>query len=683
MKKLLTFLLLSVLLFLAAPAFAVTRYVAKTGSDANSCAASTSTSTPKLTIAAGLACMAAGDTVQIRTGEYAEIIKTSTQTIAAGTSWANAVTIMAYPGETVTIKPTGTPYAVVEMLGSTHKYIIFDGLIFDALNVTNYVVNAGGTAGHNRWINCEFKNSDRSSVLVGRDSHFNEFINNKIHDGGSALTGANCCGYGIYLQGSDTLVEGNEVYNHTGYGIHNYSGYTNGSHRNKIRKNFVHDNTTDSGATASAGILIGSGDGNIAEFNIVKGHPYGIMVGFNGATNSKVYHNTVYGATTAGVRVRASSSSTTIQNNILYNNVTAVSLESGATATQTTNRTSDPLYINPSGNDFGLQASSAAIDAGTAISGYPYNGAAPDQGAFETFTCTAVVPDTASDNTMVLTCTNNVATPLLPAASCTGFTARKNAADNAVTACTRTGDGQMTITLTSSYLSTDTADWSYSTSTGNVSNSALIGKLFNQRLNGVTNLSATNQVGASAPVLTQVAYRFECYGGTEAAPDCVKPLNTGISVPSNACLRWRAQVTSTVADADPTGFAAFAQKNGSGGYTAVPNGPTALAGLSYATGTGNMPPELIAGATTEHLAGANAFVPGGVMLSAAETPVIALGANKDTELVFTLCTGSGHTDGDYFDLRAYRAGGVALGAYTVTGRITIDTDGYVSQWGAP
>lgn len=682
MKTLLAFLLLGVLLFLAVPAFAVTRYVAKTGSDANTCAQSTSTSTPKLTIAAGLACMSAGDTVQIRTGEYAEIIKTSTQTMAAGTYWSNPVTIMAYPGETVTIKPTGTPYAVVEMLGSTHKYIIFDRLIFDALNVTNYVINAGGTAGYNRWINCEMKNSDRSSVIVGKDSHFNEFINNKIHDGGVARTGENCCGYGIYVQGSDTLIEGNEIYNHTGYGIHNYSGFANGSHRNKIRKNFVHDNATDSGASNSAGILIGSGDGNVAEFNIVKGHPYGLMVGFNSATNSKVYHNTVYGATIAGVRVRASSSSTTIQNNILYNNVTAVSLESGATATQTTNRTTDPTYVNPAANDFGLQAASAAIDAGTAISGYPYNGAAPDQGAFDTFTCTAVVPDTATDNTMVITCDNNQAPPLLPAANCAGFTARKNAVNNPVDACARTADSKITLTVANGYLNTDTGDWSYSTGTGNVSNSALIGNSLNQRLNAVTNLSATNLVGASTPVLTQVSYRFERSGGTEATPDFKGALNTGITIPPGACVRWRPLLSNTVANFGTSGFTVYSQKNGSGGYAAVPNGPTATASLSFVTGTGRTFPELPSVATTDQMSGAGTFVPGSVILSASETPNIPLAAGEDTELAFGLCAGVGHVDGDYFDLRTYSAGGVALSAYTQTGRITINSAAYTAQFGA-
>ena len=42
----------------------------------------------------------------------------------------------------------------------------------------------------------------------------------------------------------------------------------------------------------------------------------------------------------------------------------------------------DPLFVNPSTNDFHLQANSPAIDAGIDV-GLPYVGAAPDLGAFE------------------------------------------------------------------------------------------------------------------------------------------------------------------------------------------------------------------------------------------------------------------------------------------------------------
>jgi hypothetical protein len=42
----------------------------------------------------------------------------------------------------------------------------------------------------------------------------------------------------------------------------------------------------------------------------------------------------------------------------------------------------NPGFLNPSGNDYNLSSSSIAIDAGMAV-GIPYNGTAPDMGALE------------------------------------------------------------------------------------------------------------------------------------------------------------------------------------------------------------------------------------------------------------------------------------------------------------
>ena len=61
-------------------------YVAKTGSDSNSCAQAQSQSTPKLTIQAGIGCLSAGDTLFVRAGTYAELINTTKFTIPSGTA---------------------------------------------------------------------------------------------------------------------------------------------------------------------------------------------------------------------------------------------------------------------------------------------------------------------------------------------------------------------------------------------------------------------------------------------------------------------------------------------------------------------------------------------------------------------------------------------------------------------
>lgn len=691
MKKFLVYCSFSFLLLIVPRCVsAATYYVAKAGSggsDANSCATAQTHTTGKLTVLAGLACLSAGDTLFIKAGTYSENFLSTSW--VPGTSWSAATRISAYlTGTTydaVTLDHSGTS-RVIYLIGATKQYMIFEGLTLDGTGgdtSNGDVVKLEKGAHHIRFLNSEIKNGLRQGILVTTSSSgspstsFNEFLNLHVHTNGfDGVTANDNLNHGLYISGPDNLVAHCNIHDNRAYGVHVYNGDASFAHRNVIRHNRVYSHGKN-------GILIGSGSDNQAYRNIVYNNTgRGFQVGYGATINNQVFHNTVYNNASTGIAILASATDTIHKNNVYYNN-TLANTDAGTGTVAANNRTTDPSFVNATAADFGLQAGSPAIDAGTTIAGEPYNGAAPDQGAFETYTCTAVVPATSTD-TIVITCENNLAAPLLPASGCTGFTARKNATSNALVSCDRKADNQIALTLTDTYINTDTADWSYATGTGNVTNSANIGGVLRQRLNAVTNQTATNLVSSSTPVLTQVSYRFSCYGGTEAAPDCVLPINTGVSIPSNACVRARFLISNTVNNFGASGFTCFSQKNGSGGYAAVTNGPTALAGLSFATGTGTMPPELIAGsAPTEHLAGAGTFVAGGVMLSALEIPSITLASGQDTEVEFALCVGGGHADGDYFDLRVYSAGGVALGAYTQTGRITIDTDGYVSQWGAP
>jgi parallel beta-helix repeat protein len=307
---------------------ATTYYTAKTGSDNNSCTSAQSTSTPKLTIKSGLGCLKAGDTLSIRAGTYNETINTQQQTVPTGTSWSTPVTIAAYPGETVTLQPSG--FAVVQIIGNGWKYIIFDRLIFDAISVENRAIDLDGLnqagAGYIRFTNCEIKNGPGSGVMTGRGSNFNEFINCKIHDNSTQSLNS----HGFYIQSSNNLFDNCEIYNNRAYGLHIYNGYSGQRANNNIVRNTrAYNNSTNS--SHAAGILIGSGDGNMAYNNIAYGQPVGIMVGFNYSTNSKVYNNTVYNNRTDGIQIRASSSTATVTNNTAYSNGTNVNNYSSGT----------------------------------------------------------------------------------------------------------------------------------------------------------------------------------------------------------------------------------------------------------------------------------------------------------------------------------------------------------------
>jgi hypothetical protein len=94
---------------------------------------------------------------------------------------------------------------------------------------------------------------------------------------------------------------------------------------------------------------------------------------FSGARNL-AYNNTLYGGGGGkGIQLDAAANPITdaeLKNNIIYNFTTAIDLGTATGTVQTTNQTTDPLFLNPLGTtpaDFKLQSNSTAKEAGTAI----------------------------------------------------------------------------------------------------------------------------------------------------------------------------------------------------------------------------------------------------------------------------------------------------------------------------
>ena len=87
----------------AEAANATTYYVATTGSDSNP----GTSSQPFRTIVEGVKKLSAGDTLYVKSGTYAESIWNFSggSKIPNGSSWNNPITVAAFPGHTVTIKP--------------------------------------------------------------------------------------------------------------------------------------------------------------------------------------------------------------------------------------------------------------------------------------------------------------------------------------------------------------------------------------------------------------------------------------------------------------------------------------------------------------------------------------------------------------------------------------------------
>lgn len=349
-------ILLYALASLSATVSAATYYVATNGKDSNP----GTSSAPFRTIAQGVSVLQPGDTLLIREGTYKETLHHGSEFIPSGLSWSQPITISAYPGEKVTMKP----YSGGSVLGLTggQQYLIIKGIIFDAINCSGDAVGINSGTHHIRFIDGEIKNASKSGVLIspgGRHIPATdiEFINMKIYDNNSSGKG-----HGMYISTSNNLVDGCEVYRNGGYGIHVYAGKGRADN-NTVRNNKVYDNgrNPDTGFTA-AGIILSGGDGNEAYNNVVWNNPNGISVSWQNPVNAAVYNNTIYNNSGAGITINYALN-TLVANNITYNNGVDL-VDNGIGTNLANNLLSDPHFANPDSFDFTLRDSSPAIDAG-------------------------------------------------------------------------------------------------------------------------------------------------------------------------------------------------------------------------------------------------------------------------------------------------------------------------------
>lgn len=373
---------------------AATYYVATTGSDANSCATAQTIGTPKLTIASGLGCLAAGDTLYIRTGTYTEqLLETS---FGASGSAGSIITVSNYNGETVTLRPSGSQGNVVRFQDATKHHITINGLILDGVNIGG---QSGGSVVYCQSNNItlsgnDLKNGDGNGILCDGDSY--QFLNNRIFTNGlyTGYTNSN----GMYLEGiTNSTVSGNEVYDNECYGIRVWnSGASPKADNNTIEKNIVHGNGFGrglSGASACGtnGGGFSSGDTDNIWRNNVLYDNYVAIQPAGSALRAKIYNNTLY-HNDYDVIIDSGATNTEVKNVIMHNAVSGSGITDNGTGTTTaTNLTTNPTFVNAAGADFHLQSSSAAKDAGTMLASVPTDkdgvsrpqGSAYDIGAYE------------------------------------------------------------------------------------------------------------------------------------------------------------------------------------------------------------------------------------------------------------------------------------------------------------
>jgi len=141
-------------------------YTALNGSDLNS----GSITQPLLTIHKGACVLLPGDTLYVRAGTYAEEFANQ---VPSGSSWTLPVTLSAYPGESVTIRPSAGASRVFTF--TQGQFIVLNGLILDGANVVYDPVKitfSPGAANHIRLQNCEVMNAPQQGILVTGDIPF-------------------------------------------------------------------------------------------------------------------------------------------------------------------------------------------------------------------------------------------------------------------------------------------------------------------------------------------------------------------------------------------------------------------------------------------------------------------------------------------------------------------------------
>jgi hypothetical protein len=370
------FLVGAVTLAGAVTAEAATYYIATTGNDAHVCTTAQTITTPKRTIKSGIECLKPGDTLYIRAGTYTERVDLQgpNKTGREG----QYITIAGYPGEKPTIRYSDglNDYGVIKARGY-RGWFIFDNLILDGS------LSGSGTGwqirdGNHDFIlrNLEIKNFQFNGVyIIGADNV--QIVNCKVHHQGSA-DGKRW--YGVYFHsGANGVIEGNEIYNNSGGGIHAYPGTINNL---IIRGNRIfYNNTVTTSNVEGIVVYRGSISGvtqtisGVQIYNnvVYKNSIYGGMSGgirvSNGPVGTKVWNNTAYGNKGWGINIQTTATTDTdVQNNIVFANTAGQITTVGTRTILNANLTTDPLFVNAAADDFNLQLSSPAIDKGALLS---------------------------------------------------------------------------------------------------------------------------------------------------------------------------------------------------------------------------------------------------------------------------------------------------------------------------
>jgi hypothetical protein len=501
--------------------------------------------------------------------------------------------------------------------------------------------------------------------------------------------------HGFYWAADNGTIEHVEITDLNGYFIQYYRGGAD-VNGNVFRYNWGHDRNYAGQGGISTGNGTSSATGTKIYSNIFS-NVGGTRV-ISGGRHMKLWNNTIY-ATSGGVGVTDGYTTCEIINNIIL----VATPNSSSCTTVTTNRTTGTptdIMIAPASNNFSLKESSAAIDAGTVISGFSaglYVGSAPDQGALEApiRSATASVEDGDASTYRVTfslptQSTGGNGSSGVGLQTCTvGNFAMVVAGGGATeSSCAITGTNRVDVTLGSAVTNGQSlTDAMTRTTAPTLMDNVAIGyphgtlgtNYHNAYVRTYSATSATNNVGAAPSLaLTQSHFRFHKLRGTEDAPALICATCTedvAVSTPPGAAFRLRVKFR-TNDDPPGTTYKLRYSKDG-GAYTDIPDA-FAADGIAWYGATADADIPAAGTPTTEQLTSDEASnTVCAVIRTSSDYPLLDLN-NSETECEYAVKISTSVAATSTFDFRVYKGDDTALDTYTVTPRLIVGN--YVMAW---
>lgn len=377
------------------PAFSTTYYIATTGNNANSCAQAQNVNTPKATFSGatgGISCLAAGDTLQARGGNYNEEIYL--QSIPSGTGFpTGATTLMGFPGDAHPVVLGNVTF------GGGLNNFKWSGIDIDNTTESNDMIDCMNISGGSHWLvtNSEIRNCQRMGIEVyPGNANVIDMTFSYLNIHGAGLGPSVPGGHGVYLSGDQVggsflmtgpfVFDHNELHDNTCPGSSsrncwNFQTFQYGAAGNTSINNLTFSNNYVHGGI-EGGVIMGSGSNLLYYNNIIANNgaspgfgEAGLTIAYGlGGSNLQAYNNTIYGTGNGGHAISCGQYGTimtgiVLRNNILYNNAGGddIQLLNGCTVTDTNNdKGTNPNFITTTGcvAGFGIDTGSAAHNAG-------------------------------------------------------------------------------------------------------------------------------------------------------------------------------------------------------------------------------------------------------------------------------------------------------------------------------